>query len=105
MLVQVSLDGDPARGGVVDVAPVADVVDAPRAGCGCGGVMAVAPPDWDPDTAFEKLADVSARLAAGHPGATMMSAGMSGDLEQAVRHGATHVRIGTSLLGRRNPLR
>jgi pyridoxal phosphate enzyme (YggS family) len=104
VLIQVSLDGDPARGGVVDVAPVADVVAA-SARLRLRGVMAVAPPDRDPDTAFEKLADVSSRLVAGHPGATVMSAGMSGDLEQAVRHGATHVRIGTSLLGRRNPLR
>jgi hypothetical protein len=67
--------------------------------------MAVAPLDWDPDRAFATLAALAARLTADHPGATVVSAGMSGDLEQAVRHGATHVRIGTSLLGKRNPLR
>ena len=49
--------------------------------------------------------DLAARLRAEYPGATDISAGMSGDLEQAVRHGATHVRIGTSLLGMRNQLR
>ena len=67
--------------------------------------MAVAPLGWDPDRAFEMLAGLSERLIAAHPGATTVSAGMSGDLEAAVRHGATHVRIGTSLLGMRNLLR
>jgi uncharacterized pyridoxal phosphate-containing UPF0001 family protein len=67
--------------------------------------MAVAPVDWDPDRAFELLRGLSERLVKVHPSATAVSAGMSGDLEAAVRHGATHVRIGTSLLGMRNPLR
>jgi PLP dependent protein len=40
-----------------------------------------------------------------HPGATVISAGMSGDLEAAVRNGATHLRIGTALLGGRPPVR
>jgi uncharacterized pyridoxal phosphate-containing UPF0001 family protein len=69
------------------------------------GVMAVAPRGWEPDRAFETLAGLAERLRSEHPGATVVSAGMSGDLEQAVRHGATHVRIGTSLLGMRNTLR
>jgi uncharacterized pyridoxal phosphate-containing UPF0001 family protein len=67
--------------------------------------MAVAPIGWDPDRAFEKLARLAERLRAQHPDATAVSAGMSGDLEAAIRHGATHVRIGTSLLGMRNTLR
>ena len=105
-LVQVSIDGDPARGGVAgdDLWRVSDAV-ASSDGLRLGGVMAVAPLGWDPDLAFEQLAALSARLAAAHPGATAVSAGMSGDLEAAVRHGATHVRIGTSLLGMRNLLR
>jgi pyridoxal phosphate enzyme (YggS family) len=112
VLVQISLDGDPVRGGAVADAPdaerdlwrVADAV-AGSPGLRLGGVMAVAPRGWDPDLAFEKLASLAARLAELHPGAAAVSAGMSGDLEQAVRHGATHVRIGTSLLGMRNLLR
>jgi PLP dependent protein len=111
-LVQVSIDGDPARGGAApdaadpdrDLWRVADAVggsDHLR----LGGVMAVAPLEWDPDAAFERLAALAGRVAAGHPGATAVSAGMSGDLEQAVAHGATHVRIGTSLLGMRKTLR
>jgi uncharacterized pyridoxal phosphate-containing UPF0001 family protein len=67
--------------------------------------MAVAPIGWDPDRAFGILATLATRLRERYPGATAVSAGMSGDLEAAIRHGATHVRIGTSLLGMRNTLR
>ena len=106
VLVQVSIDGDPARGGVAgdDLWRVSDAAAAAD-GLRLGGLMAVAPLGWAPDRAFEQLAALSVRLAAAHPGATTLSAGMSGDLEAAVRHGATHVRIGTSLLGMRNLLR
>jgi pyridoxal phosphate enzyme (YggS family) len=112
VLVQVSLDGDPARGGAVagaaeperDLWRVAGSVAA-AGGLRLCGVMAVAPQNWDPDRAFEKLAGLAGALARRHPGATVISAGMSGDLEQAVAHGATHVRIGTSLLGMRKTLR
>ena len=69
------------------------------------GVMAVAPRGWDPGRAFAILAGLAERLRAHYPDATVISAGMSGDLEAAITHGATHVRIGTSLLGMRNPLR
>jgi uncharacterized pyridoxal phosphate-containing UPF0001 family protein len=106
VLVQVSLDGDAERGGTIedDLWRVSDAV-ASSDGLRLGGLMAVAPLGWDPDRAFEALAGLSERLIAAHPGATTVSAGMSGDLEAAVRHGATHVRIGTSLLGMRNLLR
>lgn len=65
------------------------------------GLMAVAPRGADPASAFERLAALHARLRADHPKATAMSAGMSGDLEQAVQAGATHVRIGRAVLGER----
>ncbi|MFD0820846.1 alanine racemase, partial [Micromonospora zhanjiangensis] len=65
----------------------------------------VAPPDWPPDRAFARLAEIAAAVRAEHPAATVLSAGMSGDLEAAVRHGATHVRIGSALLGMRPALR
>ncbi|XVV17611.1 YggS family pyridoxal phosphate-dependent enzyme [Actinoplanes sp. CA-131856] len=105
-LVQVSIDGDPARGGAAgdDIWRVSDSI-ASASSLRLGGVMAVAPTDWAPDRAFEQLKSISDRLIASHPDSKMISAGMSGDLEAAVRHGATHVRIGTSLLGMRNPLR
>ncbi|GAA0566993.1 YggS family pyridoxal phosphate-dependent enzyme [Paractinoplanes ferrugineus] len=106
VLIQVSIDDDPARGGAAgdELWRISDVVAAAPALL-LGGLMAVAPRDWEPDRAFERLAVLSAGLAERHPGATTISAGMSGDLEAAVRHGATHVRIGTSLLGMRNTLR
>ena len=112
VLVQVSVDGDPSRGGAAadhpdpehDLWHVADAVAAAE-GLRLGGVMAIAPLDWDADRAFATLRELAERLAGAHPGATAISAGMSGDLEQAVRHGATHVRIGTSLLGMRKSLR
>jgi PLP dependent protein len=101
-LVQVSLDGDPGRGGATaaDVPAVADAV-AWEEGLELGGVMAVAPQGADPLTSFRRLADIAAQVRTAHPGATVISAGMSGDLEAAIRAGATHVRIGTALLGGR----
>jgi uncharacterized pyridoxal phosphate-containing UPF0001 family protein len=96
------LDGDPARGGVLgdDVLALADAVAA-RSQLRLRGVMAVAPMDADPRAAFADLAGVSARLRAAHPQAVAISAGMSADLEEAIAHGSTHVRVGSALLGRR----
>lgn len=104
IFVQVSLDGDPSRGGVLREAllPLADAV-AGRPELRLRGLMAVAPIEAEPDAAFADLAGLSAQLRAAHPGADAISAGMSHDLEAALRHGATHVRIGTALLGRRTP--
>ncbi|NUL44871.1 YggS family pyridoxal phosphate-dependent enzyme [Cellulosimicrobium funkei] len=65
------------------------------------GVMAVAPVGLDPVPAFELLRQISGTVSAAHPGATWISAGMSQDLEQAVAAGATHLRIGTDVLGPR----
>lgn len=65
------------------------------------GVMAVAPLGVDPAQAFARLAQVAARLRADHPQATWVSAGMSGDLEEAVLAGATHLRVGSAILGHR----
>ncbi|HEU4490808.1 MAG TPA: YggS family pyridoxal phosphate-dependent enzyme [Jiangellales bacterium] len=103
-LVQVSLDDGPGRGGSRpgDVAAVADrVASAP--GLVLGGVMGVAPLGADPRPAFARLARVSDALRATHPDATWVSAGMSADLETALEHGATHVRVGSAILGERPP--
>ena len=90
------------RAGVAaaDVPVLADSIDS-AAGLRLAGVMAVAPLGAQPGPAFEKLAGISARLVAGHPGATAISAGMSQDLEAAVMFGATHLRIGSDILGSR----
>lgn len=101
-LVQVSLDDEVNRGGAPpsQVPALADAVAA-AAGLTLGGVMAVAPLGAPPAAAFARLAGVAAGLRAAHPAATIISAGMSADLEEAIAAGATHVRVGTALLGAR----
>jgi pyridoxal phosphate enzyme (YggS family) len=103
-LVEVSLDGDPARGGAVagEVPALAEALAAEE-GLVLGGVMAVAPLSMPPADAFARLRVSAAAVREVRPGATVISAGMSGDLEAAVEAGATHLRIGTALLGDRGP--
>jgi pyridoxal phosphate enzyme (YggS family) len=106
-LVQVSIDGDPERGGVPasGVAAVAEAIEA-EPGLVLGGVMAVAPLGMDPAAAFAELRHSVGTVRAIRPGAGIISAGMSGDLEEAIAAGATHLRIGTALLGdRKAPVR
>ena len=104
VLLQVSLDPEPRadRGGVPpeQVLELAAAV-ADEAALELRGVMGVAPHPGDPDAAFARLAIVAGELRARHPGATVVSAGMSGDLEQAITHGATQVRVGGAVLGAR----
>jgi pyridoxal phosphate enzyme (YggS family) len=94
-----------ARGGALpeDVPGLAEAI-AGSAALDLGGVMAVAPLAAAPEPAFERLAAVAAALRRNHPEATIVSAGMSGDLEPAIAVGATHVRVGTAVLGARPPL-
>jgi uncharacterized pyridoxal phosphate-containing UPF0001 family protein len=65
------------------------------------GIMAVAPLGMDPNAAFETLAVAADRLRHDHPEATGISSGMTDDLEPAIAHGSTCVRVGTALLGAR----
>jgi len=110
-LVQVDLRDvpvDDGRGGAAP--PDVDEIAAALAGSDAlvlGGLMAVAPLDGDPasaDRAFARLSELSQQLRSTLPSASVVSAGMSGDLEQAVAHGATHLRIGSALLGSRPAL-
>ena len=103
-LIEVSLDGDPARGGAVasEVPALAEALAA-EPGLVLAGVMAIAPLGMAPPEAFARLLDSAAVVRGVRPAATVISAGMSGDLEDAVAAGATHVRIGTALLGDREP--
>ena len=105
VLLQVSLDGDTSRGGVLpaDVDALADAVAAHRL-LQLRGVMAVAPLGADPDAAFARLREVADGIRARHHGADWISAGMSGDLEAGLRHGATLLRVGTAILGSRPSL-
>ena len=103
-LVEISLDGDPARGGALpDQVPALAEALAAEEGLILGGVMAIAPLTMEPADAFARLLVSAAAVRAVRPAATMISAGMSGDLEAAVEAGATHLRIGTALLGDRGP--
>jgi len=72
-----------------------------HSGLTLGGVMGVAPLDQEPDEAFALLRDKSAELVAFHADATWVSAGMSGDYQKAIEYGATHLRIGSLILGHR----
>ncbi len=104
VLLQVRLDDDPGRAGALPAeVPALAELAAGLPGLRVGGVMAVAPLSGDPASAFARLAEVADRVRHDHPTAGAVSAGMSGDLEAAVAAGATIVRIGTALLGRRSP--
>lgn len=104
-LVQVSLDPPGAGGGRAGVEPSEAVALAEQVrrteGLRLRGVMAVAPLGEDPAAAFGRLAEVAGEVRRTDPSATWVSAGMSGDLEQAVEAGATHVRVGSAVLGSR----
>jgi hypothetical protein len=98
---------DQARGGVppARLTEVAQAIEAEE-GLTLGGLMAVAPLGADPAAAFASLRQLSAQIRSVRSAATVISAGMSGDLEAAIANGATHLRIGTALLGnRRLPVR
>ncbi len=103
--VQVSLDGDVARGGVDIADPgaldelCAQVEEAQ--GLELVGLMGIPPLDADPEAAFERLQSEHRRVLEAHPNAVGLSAGMSNDFEIAVKHGSTCVRVGTALLGPR----
>jgi PLP dependent protein len=107
-LIQVALDAESGergeRGGVAPdgIDELAAAIDG-APGLRLDGLMTVAPlaPPYAgrQQAAFERLMELSSSLRAGHPAANMVSAGMSADLEQAVAAGATHVRVGTAVLG------
>jgi pyridoxal phosphate enzyme (YggS family) len=113
-LIQVALDagasGRGERGGVAPegIEELGDLV-ASAPGLRLDGLMTVAPLTGEyagrQRAAFERLMDLSTDLRRAHPAATMVSAGMSADLEEAVAAGATHVRVGTAVLGVRPRLR
>ncbi|KQX76127.1 YggS family pyridoxal phosphate-dependent enzyme [Aeromicrobium sp. Root472D3] len=102
-LVQVDFQAtDAGRAGVLPdgIGVVADAI-AGAPGLELGGLMTVAPLGEDPRPHFDHLVRLSAELRRDHPDASIVSAGMSGDLEAAVAAGATHLRIGRSVLGER----
>jgi pyridoxal phosphate enzyme (YggS family) len=100
--VQVNLEPEPGRGGA-EPALVSELADqvATASHLRLAGVMAIAPLNADPADAFGELARIARRVQEDHPDATAISAGMSADLEAAISAGATHLRVGSGVLGRR----
>jgi uncharacterized pyridoxal phosphate-containing UPF0001 family protein len=99
---QVSLDGSEGRGGVSEqkLYELAQAIEK-SATHTLQGLMAVAPLGIDPSDAFFKLSAIHKAFMADFPKANKLSAGMSGDYKEAIAHGATHIRIGSSILGSR----
>jgi len=105
VLIQVDLDQsgpDPSRGGVwpADLAALAQFINQSE-NLELAGLMSVAPLGENPSEAFERLAQIRSDFLKNYPNALILSAGMSEDLEAAIEHGATHLRIGSALLGER----
>lgn len=104
VMLQVSLDPSGASGRSGVDPDQLDALAAEVAGLGAlrlVGLMAVAPLGEDPARAFGRLAGIRSTFLSSHPAATSLSAGMSGDLEAALHAGATHVRVGSAILGPR----
>ena len=102
VFLQLSLDGDPDRGGVVEseLAALAEVVVA-APNLELVGLMCVPPVSAIPAEAFSQIYSVHQRFLSNFPNAQSLSTGMSGDFEVAIDHGATHIRVGSSILGSR----
>ena len=100
--IQLSLDGDSSRGGVVEgelFALAEAVAQLPQVNL--MGIMCVPPVSMAPEAAFKKVGAIHQRFRAEFPDSPFLSAGMSGDYLQALDHGATHIRIGSKILGSR----
>jgi len=106
VLVQVSLDGAQGRAGArsSELSEIASLL-ATSPMVDLAGLMAVAPVDEDPRTAFQHLQEIRAVFIREFPEALWCSAGMSGDFATAIEFGATHVRVGSSILGSRPTFR
>ena len=104
LFLQVSLDGQEGRGGAspAELAQLADLVNESN-NLELLGLMAVAPLGVEPDKAFADLAQINQGFAGQFPNSKFLSAGMSGDFEAAIKNGATHIRVGSSILGSRSP--
>ena len=106
IFLQVSLDGAHNRGGagVDQLYQLAEKVQN-SATHTLLGLMSVPPVGMEPNQAYSELAVIRNEFTKRFPEANSLSAGMSGDYEAAIAHGATHVRVGSSILGSRSPHR
>jgi len=100
--IQLSLDGDPTRGGLKEreLFELAHSLQA-LSQIELLGIMSVPPVEMEPATAFSTIADIHQRFTSEFPQSAYLSAGMSGDYMVALEHGATHIRVGSKILGSR----
>ena len=103
IFLQVSLDGAHKRGGagVDQLYQLAELVSGSKFHT-LAGLMSVPPVAMDPEAAYSQLSLIRNEFLLRFPKADSLSAGMSGDYQTAILHGATHVRIGSSILGSRS---
>jgi pyridoxal phosphate enzyme (YggS family) len=102
VFIQISLDGDTSRAGVSgDELLVLGQAICSTKNLDLGGLMVVPPVQAEPEAAFSEVAEIALRFRNEFPMARSISAGMSGDYEVAIAHGATHIRVGSQILGPR----
>ena len=102
VFVQVNMTPDPARGGVQpdELETLVEHVLATSA-LELRGLMCVAPLGAEPRASFAELRELSLRIQSLAPSATSLSMGMSNDFREAIENGATHLRIGAAITGKR----
>lgn len=102
VFIQLSLDGAPDRGGVLEegLSALAQSVESSEK-LHLVGLMCVPPVEFEFEEAFAQIAEITQRFQRNYPQAQSLSAGMSSDFEVAITHGATHIRIGSQILGSR----
>lgn len=105
IFIQLSLDGDPSRGGVVESELISFAEEISTFnGINLLGIMCVPPVTSDPESAFSKVSAIHQSFIKAFPESRALSAGMSNDYLIALDHGATHIRVGSKILGSRPPL-
>ena len=106
IFMQVSLDKPPQSRSGVNPSELLELAGGISAlpGIRLQGLMAVAPVNSPAEQAFAELEDVRSDFLSTFPDAKSLSIGMSGDYQIAIKYGATHIRIGSSILGIRSPI-
>lgn len=106
VFLQLSLDGDPTRGGVQegDLHPLAQEI-MEMSHLNLQGLMCVLPLGVEVHEGFKKVSEIHSQFQRNFPDAKYLSAGMSGDFEIAIEYGATHIRVGSQILGQRTARR
>jgi pyridoxal phosphate enzyme (YggS family) len=106
IFMQVSLDKPPQSRSGVNPSELLELAGAisELPGIRLQGLMAVAPVNSPAEQAFAELEDIRSDFLSTFPDAKSLSIGMSGDYQIAIKYGATHIRIGSSILGIRSPI-